>query len=113
MHTEYKLIYRPHRLGAIIASPAAEIDDTRMTVGGEAMQEASQVYTHLKTAAKTTPGFEPVALQLDERFRQAKKKRSPMRWRSKAPGIGRNRVRRFNNEPPNLDTQVQNWNNED
>nr|VFK01193.1 MAG: hypothetical protein BECKLFY1418B_GA0070995_12331 [Candidatus Kentron sp. LFY] len=78
-----------------------------MTVGDKAMQEASQVYTHLKTAAETrptTPGIKPVALQLDERFRQAKKKRSPMRWRSKAPGIGRNRVRRFNNEPPNLDT---------
>nr|VFK23741.1 MAG: hypothetical protein BECKLFY1418C_GA0070996_11533 [Candidatus Kentron sp. LFY] len=71
--------FRPHRLGAIIASLATEIDDTRITVGDKAMQEASQVYTHFKTAAKTTPGLEPVALQLDERFRQAKKKRSPMR----------------------------------
>nr|VFJ88922.1 MAG: hypothetical protein BECKH772A_GA0070896_100129 [Candidatus Kentron sp. H]VFJ89795.1 MAG: hypothetical protein BECKH772B_GA0070898_1000649 [Candidatus Kentron sp. H]VFJ97154.1 MAG: hypothetical protein BECKH772C_GA0070978_100119 [Candidatus Kentron sp. H] len=64
-------------IGTIAASVASEIDDTRIAVGGEAMQEAAQVYTYVKTAAKTTPGLKPVAEQLGERFRQAKKKKKP------------------------------------
>nr|VFJ42712.1 MAG: hypothetical protein BECKFW1821A_GA0114235_100254 [Candidatus Kentron sp. FW] len=62
---------------AVIAALAAEVDDTRMAVGGEAMQEASQVYTYVKAAAKTTPGLKAVAEQLGERFKQAKKKKKP------------------------------------
>nr|VFJ60289.1 MAG: hypothetical protein BECKDK2373C_GA0170839_10804 [Candidatus Kentron sp. DK] len=64
-------------VGAVIASLASEVDDTRLAVGSEAMQEASQVYTYVKAAAKTTPGLKPVAEQLGERFRQAKKKKKP------------------------------------
>nr|VFJ46226.1 MAG: hypothetical protein BECKDK2373C_GA0170839_101450 [Candidatus Kentron sp. DK] len=64
-------------IGTVIASLASEVDDTRLAVGGEAMQEASQVYTYVKAAAKTTPGLKPVAEQLGERFRQAKKKKKP------------------------------------
>jgi len=64
-------------IGTVIASLASEVDDTRIAVGGEAMQEASQVYTYVKAAAKTTPGLKPVAEQLGERFRQAKKKKQP------------------------------------
>nr|VFK12963.1 MAG: hypothetical protein BECKLPF1236A_GA0070988_100807 [Candidatus Kentron sp. LPFa]VFK29038.1 MAG: hypothetical protein BECKLPF1236C_GA0070990_100798 [Candidatus Kentron sp. LPFa] len=62
-------------IGAIIASLDSEVDDTRIAVGGEAMQEAAQVYTYVKAAAKTTPGLKPVAEQLGERFKQAKKKK--------------------------------------
>nr|VFJ60000.1 MAG: hypothetical protein BECKFW1821B_GA0114236_10539 [Candidatus Kentron sp. FW] len=62
---------------AVIAALAAGVDDTRMAVGGEAMQEASQVYTYVKAAAKTTPGLKAVAEQLGERFKQAKKKKKP------------------------------------
>lgn len=64
-------------IGTVIASLASEVDDTRIAVGGEAMQEASQVYTYVKAAAKTTPGLKPVAEQLGERFRQAKKRKKP------------------------------------
>jgi len=64
-------------IGTVIASLASEVDDTRLAVGGEAMQEASQVYTYVKAAAKTTPGLKPVAEQLGERFRQAKRKKKP------------------------------------
>ncbi|VFN05269.1 MAG: hypothetical protein BECKG1743E_GA0114224_108413 [Candidatus Kentron sp. G] len=42
-------------IGIIVASLASEIDDTRIAVGSEAMQEASQIYTYVKAAAKTYP----------------------------------------------------------
>ena len=64
-------------LGTIAASVASQIDDTRLAVGGEAMQEATQVYNYVKTAAKTTPGLKPVADQLGERFKKAKAKKKP------------------------------------
>nr|VFJ77562.1 MAG: hypothetical protein BECKFW1821C_GA0114237_11298 [Candidatus Kentron sp. FW] len=64
-------------VNTVIASLASEVDDTRLAVGSEAMQEASQVYTYVKAAAKTTPGLKPVAEQLGERFKQAKKKKKP------------------------------------
>nr|VFK43091.1 MAG: hypothetical protein BECKTC1821E_GA0114239_10235 [Candidatus Kentron sp. TC] len=41
------------------------------------MQEATQVYNYVKTAAKTTPGLKPVADQLGERFKKAKGKKKP------------------------------------
>ena len=56
---------------------ASQIDDTRLAVGGEAMQEASQVYNYVKTAAKTTPGLKPVADQLGERFQRAGNQKQP------------------------------------
>ena len=65
-------------LATLASSVASQIDDTRMAVGGEAMQQATQVYNYVKTAAKTTPGLKPVAEQLGERFRRTgKQKKSP------------------------------------
>lgn len=64
-------------LGIMIASLASQIDDTRLAVGGEAMQQATQVYTYAKTAARTTPGLKPVAEQLGGRFKKAGKPKPP------------------------------------
>lgn len=60
-------------LGTLASSLASRIDDTRIAVGGEAMQQATQVYNYVKTAAKTTPGLKPVAEQLGERFQKTRK----------------------------------------
>lgn len=54
-----------------IAQLASSVDDTRMAVGSEAMNEARSVYEYVKSAAKTTPGLKPVADQLGERFQHA------------------------------------------
>nr|VFJ99359.1 MAG: hypothetical protein BECKH772A_GA0070896_101612 [Candidatus Kentron sp. H]VFK04028.1 MAG: hypothetical protein BECKH772C_GA0070978_1015715 [Candidatus Kentron sp. H] len=48
-----------------------------LAVGGQIMQEATQVYNYVKTAAKTTPGLKPIADQLGERWKVAKQKKSP------------------------------------
>lgn len=58
-------------LNMLAASVASQIDDTRIAVGGEAMQEAMQVYIYVKAAAKITPGLKPVAEQLSERFQKS------------------------------------------
>ena len=58
-------------LGTVVDQLSSEIDDTRLAVGGEAMNEASQVYNYVKAAAKNTPGLKPVADQLGERFQKA------------------------------------------
>jgi len=71
-------------LGAIAASVASEIDDTRLAVGGEAMREATQVYDYVKTAAKTTPGLKPVVDQLGERFRKAGGRKKPSHGRARS-----------------------------
>jgi hypothetical protein len=55
------------------SSVISQMDDTRLAVGGETMQEAMQVYTYIKAAAKTTPGLKPIADQLGERFQKASK----------------------------------------
>jgi len=57
----------------LASSLASQLDDTRLAVGGETMQEASQVYTYFKAAARTTPGLKPIADQLAERFQKAGK----------------------------------------
>ncbi|MFL6214582.1 MAG: hypothetical protein ACJ74J_11910 [Blastocatellia bacterium] len=62
-------------LGTLAASVASQIDDTRVAVGGEAMQQAMQVYTYIKAAARTTPGLKPVAEQLGERFQRVGKQK--------------------------------------
>ncbi len=59
------------------ASVASQIDDTRLAVGGEAMQQANQVYSYVKTAAKMMPSLKPVAAQLGERFQRASKLKKP------------------------------------
>lgn len=64
-------------LGTLAASVASQIDDTRLAVGGEAMQQAKQVYSYVKTAAKTTPGLKPIAEQLGERFQRSGKSKPP------------------------------------
>jgi len=60
-------------LGTLCDSVASQIDDTRLAVGGEAMQEAIQVYNYVKEAAKTTPCLKPLADQLGEQFQKANK----------------------------------------
>jgi len=60
-------------LGTLAESLSSQIDDTRLAVGGEAMQQGSQVYTYVKAAADTTPGLKPIAEQLGERFQRASK----------------------------------------
>ena len=62
-------------LTTMASSLTSQLDDTRLAVGGEAMQQASQVYTYVKTASKTTPGLKPVAEQLGERFRRTGKQK--------------------------------------
>ncbi len=64
-------------LSTLAESVTSRIDDTRLAVGGEAMQQATQVYNYVKTAAKTTPGLKPVADQLGERFQKASKPKEP------------------------------------
>ena len=59
----------------IAESVTSQIDDTRLAVGGEAMQAASQGYQYIKTAAKTTPGLRPIAEQLGERFQKASRQK--------------------------------------
>ena len=57
-------------LQAVAESVLSQIDDTRMAVGGEAMQAATQSYQYIKTASKTTPGLKPLADQLAVRFQR-------------------------------------------
>lgn len=61
-------------LGTRIDSLSSQIDDTRLAVGGEAMQESSLVYKYVQAAAKNTPGLKPLAEDLGERFKKAGKK---------------------------------------
>lgn len=61
----------------LAASLTSQLDDTRLAVGGEAMQQASQIYTYVKAAAKTTPGLKPVAEQLGQRFKRTGKPKKP------------------------------------
>lgn len=61
----------------LAASVTSQIDDTRVAVGGEAMQQASLVYNYVKAASKNTPGLKPVAEQLSERFKRAGKPKTP------------------------------------
>lgn len=56
-------------------SVLSQLDDTRLAVGGEAMQGATTTYTYAKAAAKNTPGPKPVAEQLGVRFQRASKKK--------------------------------------
>jgi len=64
-------------LSTLAASVVSQIDDTRMAVGGEAMQEAIQLYNYVKESAKTTPGLKPLADQLGEQFQRANKPKEP------------------------------------
>jgi hypothetical protein len=68
-------------LQTLAESVASQFDDTRLAVGGEAMQAAIQTYNYVKTASKTEPGLKPVAQQLGERFKNMGKKSS-----KKGPG---------------------------
>ena len=58
-----------------LASLTQKVDDTFTAVGSEALGEALQVYGHVQNAAPVTPGLQPIAQQLSERFkRQSNKK---------------------------------------
>jgi len=61
-------------VGTQAAQLAAQIEDTRLAVGSEAMRQATEAYTYFKTAAKNTPGMRPVVEQLAERFKKSKAK---------------------------------------
>lgn len=65
------------QLSTLAASIASQIDDTRLAVGGEAMQQATQIYNYVKTAGKTTPGLKPLAEQLGVRFKKTTRKSTP------------------------------------
>lgn len=60
-------------VGTQSESVSSRIDDTRLAVGGEAMQGGSQVYRYVQAATKITPGLKPAAERLGERFRRAGK----------------------------------------
>jgi hypothetical protein len=54
-----------------VAQLASELDDTRLDVGSQAMDQARNVYDYVKAAVKKTPGLKPVADQLAVRFQHA------------------------------------------
>ncbi len=58
-------------IGTLVEQLFSKIDDTRLAVGSEAMDEASDVYNYVKAAVKKTPGLKPVADQLGQLFQQA------------------------------------------
>lgn len=64
-------------LGTLGDSVGSQIDDTRLAVGGEAMQQGTQVYNYVKEAAKTTPGLKPIADQLGVQFQKTSKPKPP------------------------------------
>ena len=64
-------------LVTLASSVASRIDDTRLAVGSEAMQQATQVYNYVKTAAKNTPGLKPLTEKLGERFQKSRKPKEP------------------------------------
>jgi hypothetical protein len=64
-------------VGSVADSILSRIDDTRVAVGGEAMQNGSQVYKYVTTAAKITPGLKPIAEQLGQRFKKLGKRKTP------------------------------------
>jgi len=64
-------------LTTLAKSVAEKLDDTRMAVGGEAMKTANQVYTYAKTAAKTTPGLQPLVDKLAARYAKLTGPRKP------------------------------------
>jgi hypothetical protein len=47
-------------INTMAESVTAQIDDTRLAVGGEAMQAASQGYQYIQAAARMTPGLRPL-----------------------------------------------------
>jgi hypothetical protein len=68
---DVKLFAALNELQMRAESVTSQLDDTRLAVGGEAMQSAMQVYQYLKTASKNTPGLKPAVDQLSERFAKA------------------------------------------
>jgi hypothetical protein len=66
-------------LQTLAESVVSQLDDTRLAVGGEAMQAATQTYSYVKAGAKNTPGLKPVAEQLGQRFKVAGRAKDPDR----------------------------------
>lgn len=54
----------------------SQIDDTRLAVGGEAMQQGSQVYKLAQASQDIVPGLKPIVAQLAERFQRASKSKA-------------------------------------
>lgn len=64
-------------LQTLAESVTSQLDDTRLAVGGEAMQAATQTYSYVKAGAKNVPGLKPVAEQLGQRFKVAGRSKDP------------------------------------
>jgi hypothetical protein len=64
-------------LQTLAESVVSQLDDTRLAVGGEAMQAATQTYSYVKAGAKTVPGLKPVADQLGQRFKVGGRSKDP------------------------------------
>lgn len=60
-------------LFTLAESVKSQIDDTRLAVGGEAMQQSNQVYKYVQAASGNTPGLKPLAEQLGQQFKKAGK----------------------------------------
>jgi hypothetical protein len=72
-------------LQTVAEQVASQFDDTRLAIGGEAMQAAIQAYKYIQTAAKATPGLKPLADQLGERFQRASKQKEAPKAAGSAP----------------------------
>ena len=64
-------------LQTMTESLTQQLDDTRMAVGSEAMVAATQTYSYVRTAEKTTPGLRPAMELLGERFQKASRSKEP------------------------------------
>jgi len=73
-------------LQTLAESLSSKIDDTRLAVGGDSMQQSIQVYEYVKTASKTTPGLKPVAEQLGERFQKARPQKDTPKTKTSGSG---------------------------
>lgn len=57
-------------IARLVAQLSSKIDDTRLDVGVQALDGASDVYRYVQDAAKKTPGLKPVADQLGQLFQK-------------------------------------------
>lgn len=58
-------------INTVAAQLASKIDDTRMDVGVQVLDGASDVYGYVQAAAKKTPGLKPAAQQLGQLYQKA------------------------------------------
>jgi hypothetical protein len=58
-------------IDTVVGQLKSELADTRLVVGGQAMEGGTDVYNYVKAAVKKTPGLKPLADQLGTRFQHA------------------------------------------